>query len=201
MSARFRCGSEINPEEIRQRLQEHPAPPALLPPGSLFRAAAVLIPLVCCAGQWCVLYTRRTDLVPSHKGQVAFPGGTVETADRCREETALRETCEEIGIEPSEIELLGRMAEMPTHSGYVITPVVGVVSWPTPLNLEPSEVSRAFTVPLVWLADPQHFEEVPRTMPDGHLDQVVYFQPFDGEKIWGATARITLNFLKAIGLH
>lgn len=200
MSARSQCGSEIRPEEIRQRLHEFASPAVLPPPGRVLRAAAVLIPLLCIDEHWYLLYTRRTDLVPSHKGQVAFPGGAVEGADHSREDTALRETLEEIGVKASVVNVLGCMSEMPTNTGFMITPVVGVLVWPTPLRLEPAEVGRAFTVPLNWLADPQNFEEVELALPDGRVDKVIHFQPFDGEKIWGATARITLNFLKVIGL-
>jgi 8-oxo-dGTP pyrophosphatase MutT (NUDIX family) len=199
--SKVQCGSDIHPEVIRQRLQEYQAPSAMLPPGRSFRAAAVLVPLVCIDDRWSLLFTRRTDTVPSHKGQVAFPGGAVEPGDHDREDTALREASEEIGVERAAIDVLGNLWDFPTITGFLITPVVGVLAWPTLLRLEPGEVGRAFSVPLEWLADPHHFEEVELTLPDGRVDRVVYFQAFDGEKIWGATARITLNFLKVIGWY
>jgi 8-oxo-dGTP pyrophosphatase MutT (NUDIX family) len=193
------CGSEILTDKIRQCLTEFADPGSVLPSGRNYRAAAVLIPLVCSQGDWHLLYTRRTDLVQSHKGQVAFPGGAVEVQDLCREDTALRETHEEIGVHRDQIEILGSLWEMPTITGFAITPVVGVMTWPVPLSLSDGEVSRTFLVPLRWLADPAHMEEVEITFPDGRQDKVIYFYPYDGEKIWGATARITLNFLKVIG--
>ena len=121
-------------------------------------------------------------------------------ADACREDTALRETYEEIGIEPGQIEILGKLWEMPTITGFSVTPVVGLIQWPTPLNVSPAEVSRVFIVPLGWLADPANHEEVELTLPDGRREKVIYFQPFEGEKIWGATARIAVNFLRVIEL-
>ena len=194
------CGGEVGTDEICARLAQRRSQPAPLPAGRSFRAAAVLVPLVCLDNDWHLLLTRRTETVQTHKGQIAFPGGAVEPADRTRIDTALRETLEEIGVHQDAIEVLGLMDEMPTISGYLITPVVGVVQWPVELCLEPSEVSRVFLVPLQWLADSQNYEEVLMNLPDGRREKVVYFQPYDGEKVWGATGRITLNFLKTIGL-
>lgn len=201
MSAGRQCSSEIDTESIRRQLAEFAQPAVTLPADRVFRPAAVLIPLVCAGDEWHLLYTRRTDQVHSHKGQVAFPGGAVDREDNCREETALRETLEEIGVEPQEIDILGCLWEMPTITGFAITPVVGVMTWPIGLRLSREEVSRVFLVPLRWLATPANFEEVELTFPDGRQDKVVYFYPYDGEKIWGATARITLNFLKVIGWY
>lgn len=192
------CGSEINTDNIRYRLEEYSGPALSLPPGRPFRAASVLIPLACDRDQWNLLYTRRTEHVQNHKGQVSFPGGSAESEDVNREATALRETCEEVGISEKDIEVLGCLWEMPTISGFLITPVIGRIPWPVELRLAPEEVSRAFLVPLRWLADPANHEEVELNLPDGRHEKVVYFNPFLGEKIWGATARITLNFLRAI---
>ena len=201
MSSNWQCGSDINIENIRKCLTEFADPVPEMPSGRKLRDAAVLIPLVCCHDEWHLLYTRRTDLVQNHKGQVAFPGGSVEEMDEGREDTALRETEEEIGIDRKQVEILGRLWEMPTITGFAITPVVGVMAWPVSLTLSLGEVSRAFLVPLRWLADRTNLEEVEITFPDGRQDKVIYYYPFDGEKIWGATARITLNFLKVIGWY
>jgi 8-oxo-dGTP pyrophosphatase MutT (NUDIX family) len=159
-----------------------------------------LIPLACEEGQWNLLFTRRTEQLRNHKGQISFPGGSAEPEDASREATALRETYEEIGIRAAEIEILGSLWEMPTITGFLITPIVGRIPWPLELKLAVDEVSRAFLVPLGWLADPANHEEVPLNLPDGRNEKVIYFNPYQGEKIWGATARITLNFLRAIGL-
>jgi len=195
------CGSEISIEAVHRRLQEYiPPAPVPLAAGRTFRAAAVLIPLVCAQGRWHLLYTRRTDSVQSHKGQVSFPGGATEAEDASREDTALRETYEEIGIDRQDIEVLGCLWDMPTITGFVITPVIGQVTWPVELRLAADEVSRVFLVPLAWLADPDNREELELTLPDGRHEKVIYFKLYDGEKIWGATARITLNFLRVIGL-
>ena len=157
-----------------------------------------MIPLVCDQNRWHLLYTRRTDLVQNHKGQVSFPGGAVEEDDTCREQTALREAYEEIGVRADEIQVLGRLPEMLTITNYLITPVVGHMNWPLDLLLSQEEVSRAFIVPLDWLANNANHTETDLVLPNGRREKVVHFDPFDGEKIWGVTARLTLNFLQTI---
>jgi 8-oxo-dGTP pyrophosphatase MutT (NUDIX family) len=191
------CGCEITLDTICQRLSEkqHARPTSSR---NQYRAAAVLIPLVCFDNRWHLLYTRRTDLVQDHKGQVSFPGGAVEENDNSREETALREVYEEIGVRANEIRILGRLAEMQTITGYMITPVVGYMNWPLKLRLSHAEVSRAFIVPLDWLANRANHTETEMVLPDGRREKVVHFDLFEGEKIWGATARLTLNFLNTI---
>ena len=191
------CGTEINLETIRQRLSEKD--PTRLPfSNDHYRAAAVLIPIVCHDDKWHLLYTRRTDQVQKHKGQVSFPGGAVENYDSSREQTALREAYEEIGVREGEIQVLGRLYDMLTITGYVVTPVVGQMNWPLDLHLSRDEVSRAFIVPIDWLADRANYSEKEMVLSDGRRENVVQFNLFDGEKIWGATARLTLNFLQTI---
>ncbi len=163
------------------------------------RTAAVLVPLACDQGDLHLLFTRRTDLVHDHKGQVAFPGGAVESQDGSVEDTALRETYEEIGIPPEEICVLGLLPPFPTITGFLICPVVGMIPWPYDLHLSQQEVSRVFTVPFHWLADPVNRDEKEMVMPDGRVEKVVFFNNYEGEKVWGATARIALYFLRSIG--
>jgi 8-oxo-dGTP pyrophosphatase MutT (NUDIX family) len=186
-------------EYIKQRLRDTPfrGPTA---PLDVYRRAAVLIPLLCKDDQLSLLYIRRTETVQDHKGQVSFPGGGVESEDRDIIATALRETWEEVGVLPEDMVILGCMREFHTVSGYSIVPVVGVVPWPYQLNLSSDEVSRAFTIPLSWLAGPGHHSEKPYSRPDGRVENVIFFEPFDGDLLWGITARITLNFLQILGL-
>jgi 8-oxo-dGTP pyrophosphatase MutT (NUDIX family) len=192
------CGN-LTTEVIREKLENNPLFNRPVQAGTL-RKAAVLIPLVCERGALSLLFTRRTDTVHDHKGQVAFPGGTVELQDPSMDDTALRETFEEIGIPPEEVCVLGRMPQYPTITGYMITPVVGLIPWPYDLRFSDQEVSRVFTIPLSWLADPENREEKEMTFPDGRRERVVIFCPYQGEKVWGVTARITLSFLKVLEL-
>lgn len=161
------------------------------------KCAAVLIPLIREGEDWRVLYTRRTQGVQSHKGQVSFPGGACDAGETIPEQTALREAYEEIGIHPSAVRILGRLSSLVTITGFRVTPVVGVLSWPAALRLNQEEVERVFTVPLSWLAnDTNRWEFSLRGRGRG----VIVFHPYEGELVWGATARMTLKFLETLAL-
>lgn len=159
------------------------------------KCAAVLVPLLRQDGEWRLLYTRRTELVESHKGQVSFPGGACDDGETTPEETALREAHEEIGLAPHEVRLLGRLNPMNTISFYRVTPVVGVIPWPTVFRPEQAEVARIFTMPLTWLADRSNRWEFNLL---GRDHSVIVYHPFDGEVLWGATARMTVDFLEIL---
>ncbi|MBE3143507.1 MAG: CoA pyrophosphatase [Planctomycetes bacterium] len=171
--------NNITLEYIKQRLRDTPIRGPTAPLDG-FRRAAVLIPLLCEKGKLSLLYIRRTETVQDHKGQVSFPGGAVEPEDNDIFATALRETWEEVGIPPEDINILGCMREYHTVSKFSIVPVVGVVPWPFQLKLSREEVNRAFTIPLSWLAVPTHRAERPYYRPDERVENVIYFEPFDG---------------------
>jgi 8-oxo-dGTP pyrophosphatase MutT (NUDIX family) len=161
------------------------------------KCAAVLVPLVWHEDEWHLLFTRRTDRVESHKGQVSFPGGACDEGEKTPEETALREAEEEIGIQPDDIKVLGRLANLVTITYFRVTPVVGIIRWPAVFRLGEHEVARVFTMPLAWLANPSNrwqFE-----LP-GTRRTLIAFHPYDGELLWGATARMTVDFLTVLGL-
>ena len=175
------------------------------------RPAAVLIPLFHASAEekkkhiWQVLLTRRTVSVAEHQGQVAFPGGRADPTDTSPEVTALREAHEEIGLDPSRVRVLGRMNSLWTITNYLVTPVIGVIPWPFPLHLEEIEVSRVFTIPLDWLADPDHHEIRYRTIPRPfsqilHHERhpVIYFNPYQDELLWGVSAEIILSFINIL---
>jgi 8-oxo-dGTP pyrophosphatase MutT (NUDIX family) len=166
------------------------------------RPAAVLVPLIFDDDRWKLLFTRRTETVETHRGQVSFPGGRIEPGDADAVAAALRETEEEIGIRPEDVRLLGRMDALLTVTQYLITPIVGVVPWPYPLRPDPIEVAGVFSIPLDWLADPVNFEEKTRPALAGGPDVPVYhYAPYQGNVLWGASARITLDLLGLLGLR
>ncbi len=184
---------------VRYPDREYTLPPGLLPDPC--RSAAVLIPFLRdeTGGGWRILFTRRTDTLADHKGQVAFPGGRYDPGDPSPEATALREAYEEIGLESKDVRVLGRLADFRTITNFCVTPVVGVIPWPYPLRLAAEEVSRAFTIPLGWLADEANYEIKQRQLPDSHRHiPVVYFKPFDGEVLWGISGTITLALLQTL---
>ncbi len=173
------------------------------------RKAAVLIPLVQVENEWHILFIRRADNKRDrHSGQVAFPGGAMDAADnKSALTTALRETFEEIGIAKELIQPLQELQAYFTISHYKVVPVVGIISWPAKLTLQKEEVSRAFTIPLDWLRDRSNFSLRPRSEVDNNARKsddptpphpIVVYQKYDDEVLWGATARMTLNFLQAL---
>lgn len=160
------------------------------------KCAAVLVPLVWQDEEWHLLYTRRTDTVESHKGQVSFPGGACDDGETTPEQTALREAQEEIGLNPRDVKVLGRLANLITVSYFRVTPVVGVVKWPAVFRVGEHEVARVFTIPLGWLANVSNRWQFER--PESKRALIAY-HPYDGELLWGATARMTVDFLKVLG--
>ncbi len=165
-------------------------------PNTRLKCAAVLVPLAFSGGEWHLLFTRRTDRVQSHKGQVSFPGGACDDGETTPEETALRETEEEIGVRREDVTVLGRLSRLITISSYQVTPVVGVIPFPYAFKVAGIEVARVFTIPLLWLSDRNNYWEF--ILRDSERSLITY-HPFDGELLWGATARMTVTFLKTIG--
>lgn len=159
------------------------------------KCAAVLVPLLRQDGDWRLLFTRRTDIVESHKGQVSFPGGACDDGETSPEQTALREAEEEIGIAPHQVRILGRLNSMLTITSFRVTPVVGVIPWPTVFKPAQAEVARVFTMPLTWLAERANRWEFNML---GRDYSVIVYHPFDGEILWGATARMTVDFLEIL---
>ena len=181
------------PNFLRQRLSERA--PVIRPEWEV-RPAAVLVPLYLDGGEWHVLFTQRTQLVETHKGQVSFPGGRVEPEDASRVITALRETEEEIGLRREDVSVLGQLDELLTVTQYHITPIVGVFPWPYSFVLSTAELSEVFGAPLAWLADPANLELREREpLVPGRKIPVYYFH-YRGYTIWGATARILLNLIE-----
>lgn len=160
------------------------------------RPAAVLIPLLA-DPEPTAIFTVRTDTVRSHKGQISFPGGSMDEGDGSLLETALRETQEEIGLEPSAVEVVGELDTFPTFvSGYVVTPYVGFLASTPDLRPNPAEVASILTVPLGEMnneirADPG-FTHGEKTYP---TEAWIW----RGHVIWGVTARIVRELLTVLG--
>ena len=188
------------PDNLTQRLahlQGTPKEEFELENGASFqeyKPAAVLLPLLFRDAEWHLLYTRRVDGLMNHGGQVSFPGGGWEPGDMDLTATALREAWEEVGIRPQDVQVLGAMQPMALITRFVVIPVVGKISWPYPIKVFDGEVARVFTVPLSWLANPANFYSTTMFF-EGKSYEVSYYQLYDGEKIWGATAKITQDFL------
>lgn len=156
--------------------------------------ASVLVPIVARAAELTVLFTRRTAHLKDHSGQVSFPGGRAEPHDPSPEATALRETHEEIGLDARHVELLGRLPEYHTRTGFRVTPVVGVVSPPFELRLDTHEVEEVFEVPLSFLLDPRNHQRHSREW----LGEARWFFAisYEDRYIWGATAGMLVNLYR-----
>lgn len=153
------------------------------------RRAAVLFPLVM-RDEWHVILTQRPETMPSHPGQIAFPGGKAEVGETIGQ-TALRETEEEIGVGSEDIDLLGRLPSFDAVSHYRVTPFVGVVEPIAKITADPREVESVFEVPLSFLMNPDN--HVRREVFFDGKDHVLFDMPYDGadgrhRNIWGMTA-------------
>ncbi|HEV8353273.1 MAG TPA: CoA pyrophosphatase [bacterium] len=161
------------------------------------RRAAVLVPLFLADGRVHVLLTKRTETVEHHKGQVSLPGGSSDAGDADAVATALRETEEELGIPPHRVRVLGVLDDVPTFiSGFVVTPVVGVIPHPLDLRISADEISEILIVPLDTFQDPSRVRVEERER-DGERVQL-FFYHHEGHEIWGATARILKGFVEQV---
>jgi 8-oxo-dGTP pyrophosphatase MutT (NUDIX family) len=165
------------------------------------RRAAVLVPMFRQAEEWRLLFIRRAEQAgDTHSGEVAFPGGHLKPGETSAA-AALREAREEIALPPAQVRLLGSLPGYRTLSNHRVTPWVGRIPWPQPLRPEPAEVSRIFSIPLAWLADPAHHRIRERELPElGVKVPMVYFDEYQGELLWGVSARITLSLIQVLKL-
>ncbi len=152
------------------------------------RDAAVLIPVVDHGDRASMLLTKRAEKLRNHSGQVAFPGGRIDATDPSPEAAALRETEEEIGLDRHFIDVIGRMPDYVSGSGYRIAPVLAVVRPGFHLHINADEVDDAFEVPLAFLMDPANHTRDSRVWQN--KERFFYTMPYDGRNIWGVTAGI-----------
>ncbi len=157
--------------------------------------AAVLVPIVDDGGPLRLLLTRRTADLPTHAGQVAFPGGLVEAGEEDPIETALREAEEEIGLPPGAVEVLGLLDDFPTLSDTIaVTPVAGVLRRVPPLVAREAEVARIFDIPIADLLQRDRWTS--RQEARGGGLRLVHYFLHEGETLWGLSARIVLHLLE-----
>jgi 8-oxo-dGTP pyrophosphatase MutT (NUDIX family) len=172
--------------------------PLIAAPDVTRRQAAVLIPLFKNAVDYHVVFTKRTDTLRHHKGQISFPGGSFDPADGDLLTTALRESHEELGIAPGDVTILGRLDDLTTFStNFIISPFVGLIPHPYEFRPNAIEVAIVFDVPLSTLADPAVSRSYVRTREDGAT--LIDYEFYVGDHvIWGATARIIRHLLTVI---
>jgi len=170
----------------KRRVIEHPP----------FSHAAVLVPLFK-KGDGChLLFTKRSDQVKHHKGEISFPGGVVDEEDLELINTALREADEEIGLKKSDVQILGILDDIVTITQFIVTPIVGLFPYPYPFKVSEVEIAELIEVPLSSLLREKSFSE--KEMIRGGQKEIVYAYQYEKHIIWGATARILKQFLDLI---
>ena len=206
-------GTRLTPAVLRERLASTRLPrdplAVTMPPGSErwpasmrdrlwggLKPAGVLIPVIQTRTELTVLLTQRAADLKHHPGQVSFPGGRMEEHDDDVRVTALRETHEEVGINPRAVSVIGYLESMPTITGYAVTPVIGLVEGPPQLSIDTTEVEYAFEVPLDFLLDERNERPVERRL-EGETVTMMELQ-YEGQRIWGATAMMLQAFRKII---
>lgn len=184
-------------DRIRALLSEYE--PAYIDNAALARAA-VLVPLYDVGGEPHIIFTKRSELVEHHKGQISFPGGAFDAEDGDLSRTAVRETFEEIGVAPEHVELLGQLDEMITVSNFLVRPFVGRITEPAPYPFSHSEIEVAeiIEVPVAHLQDRANMT-VESRMHEGR-EMFAYSFGYGRHVIWGATGRILHQFIELLAL-
>ncbi|MFH1059709.1 MAG: CoA pyrophosphatase [Pseudomonadota bacterium] len=161
------------------------------------RPAAVLMPLWERDGGLQMVFTKRTSHLPHHAGQISFPGGMADPGDPDLQTTALRETCEEIGVCEGLVEVVARLDQLLTITNFLVTPFLGLIEPRARFRPNPVEVDRMVVVPLLTVLDPACWRPTDVSWQGMTLRQTALTH--QGEIIWGATARILLNLLEILG--
>ena len=183
------------PQDPHREDGDHSLNPDMTPVLPL-KPAAVLVPIVEREEGFTVLFTQRTAHLAHHAGQVSFPGGHIEPDDGGPLETALRETEEEIGLDRRHVTVIGHLDTYVTRTGFVVTPVVGLVTPPFAVRPDPREVAHVFEVPLAFLLDPANHHRCSAVFEG--VERHFYAIPFHEHFIWGATAGMLMNLLRVL---
>lgn len=182
-------------QEIRYKLA-HRRKSQISDPGWI--PAAVLIALFEKEGRRYIVFTRRTQIVEHHKGQICFPGGGCE-AGETKQDTALRESLEEIGLKPEDVEMLGELDDTRTvTSNFIVTPFVAHIPYPYEFHPSAFEIDAMIALPFDALRDAGNWRTEVREMDDGMTGKV-YFVEVEGSVVWGATAKILKQLVEILG--
>ena len=180
-------------DQIRKKLSSRQRKVIEHPP---FSHAAVLVPLFQKDGDCHLLFTKRSEEVKYHKGEISFPGGVVDEEDRELINTALREAHEEIGLKESDVQIIGVLDDIVTITEFIVTPIVGLFPYPYPFKISEVEIAELIEVPLSFLLAEDNLSQ--REILRGGQKEVVYAYQYGKHTIWGATARILKQFLDLI---
>jgi 8-oxo-dGTP pyrophosphatase MutT (NUDIX family) len=194
----------MTPADVRRRFSFNPLPAhgdgdMVSPKDRPFIEAAVLIPIIERPTGATLLFTERAADLRNHAGQISFPGGKRDVSDADDIATALREAQEEIALQPDSVEVVGRLGRYDTHTGFSISPIVGLVAAPQIFVPQASEVASVFEVPLTFLANPANIEIHSRAFEN--RQRRFYTITYQDRTIWGATAAILVQFVRTLGVQ
>ena len=185
------------PQAIKEILSAR-TPKRILDEKCLYKHAGVLVPIFWQGGDYMILFTKRTHKLEHHKGQISFPGGSVDEEDNSVKDTVLREAREEIGLLKEDVELLGRIDDtMTVVSDFIVHPFVGLIPYPYDFAINTDEVARLIKVPLKAF-HPENSGKGASFEFEGKTYRTPTYE-YDGDVIWGATARIMEVFVNIIG--
>jgi len=163
-----------------------------------YKQAAVLVPIMTVDQIPAICLTERSQQVDHHKGQISFPGGMVDKTDRTIEETALRETHEEIGIPECDIEIIGKLDDVYSITGYLIHPIIAEIKTLNNLKINRQEVKNIFFIPLKWILEDKNRRMDNYLDINGMIRKVWFFSEYQGKIIWGITASILVQLADLI---
>lgn len=183
--AGYRSDYDLNPDMKAMKTADSAGQPA-----------AVLVPLVEREAGYSVLLTKRAAHLPTHAGQISFPGGKVEDQDKTLEETALREAFEEIMLSPDYVHIIGQLDHYETGTGFMVTPIVAVIDPQYTVKANPDEVDMIFEVPLDFLLDRDNHQKHSQIYKG--VERYFFAIPYGDHYIWGATAAMLVNLVDVI---
>jgi 8-oxo-dGTP pyrophosphatase MutT (NUDIX family) len=187
--------SRFNDQSVQRLRQILARRPAIEIDAPQYRRACVLLPVVQTHGEWSILFTRRSVNLAAHSGQIAFPGGAVEEGEAL-EAAAVREAEEEVGIRADAVELIGRLDDVITNSGFLVAPFVGLIRQKIDYVLHQAEVTEVFEVPVDALIDVEQPEV--RYVKFRDSEYPAYFYRYRDYEIWGLTGRMLKAFLDLV---
>ncbi len=182
-------------QHIRDKLNKHQHKEYIYTK-TQWQDAAVLIPLFFKDGEAHLLFTKRTESLPHHKGQISFPGGKFDSADKNLEKTAIRETCEEIGLKKDDINILGKTDKFLTNTHFLVQPYFGSFPYPYDFKINTGEIDRLIEVPILHLLN-EDFFNIKFISYNDQLWPIHYYH-YNSDVIWGVTGFLLSNFLNII---
>lgn len=189
--------TKITKSDLIDYFQKHPSPS--IPPdfgSNLLTPASVLVPIIDDAHGLQMLFTKRTSHLKNHAGQISFPGGKKEPQDLTLQDTAIRETIEEIGLKQQQINILGHLSPLSSSTGFFVTPYISLITPPLELTLGVMEVAAVITIPLDYLLNAHNHQQ--QNILINNQQHTVYVIEYEKQQVWGLTAKVIVNLAQEL---